>query len=108
MWLQDGDPSKNNVLSRTAMWKIGVDQIAILPSSADINPFESIRFQVVEEIFEHDALTRDITRENFEEYSYDDGSTIKNVDTRFIDKTIESTNKNGLHCYKNNRNHTKY
>ena len=48
---------------------------------------------MVEEIFDHDALTRSITRENFEEYAYNDGSSIKNVDTRIIEKTIESTNK---------------
>ena len=47
----------------------------------------------MEEIFDHDALTRSITRENFEEYAYNDGSSIKNVDTRIIEKTIESTNK---------------
>ena len=106
MCLQDGDPSKNNALSRTAMSKIDADLIAILPRNADINPIESIRFRVVEKIFEHDAPTRNITRDNFEEYSHDDGSTIKSVDTCFIDKTIERTIKRT--SLLNNRNRTKY
>lgn len=107
MWIQDGDPSQNSALARKAMSKVGAELLAIPPRSPDINPIENI-FHILKNTLDRDALQRNITRENFEEYSNRVVSTIKNVDTRLIDKTIDSMNKRMDLIIDNNGNRIKY
>ena len=58
------------------MPKLALTKWQFYPAVAGINQVESIHFRVVE-IFEHDTLTRNITRENFIEYSYSDGPQLR-------------------------------
>ena len=91
-WVQDGDPSQNSALARSAWFKIRAKLLAIPPRSPDVNPIENC-FNIIKRILEEDAIKKNITYETFEEFLRRVAVTIKSLDKNIIDKTIESMNK---------------
>lgn len=91
-FLQDGDPSQNSALAKTALSEVGALLFKIPPRSPDINPIENL-FNVVSAKLEKDALDKQITHETFDQFSNRVERTIMNFDIKVIDRTIESLNK---------------
>lgn len=91
-FLQDGDPSQNSGVAKKALSDIGALLFKIPPRSPDLNPIENI-FGVVSANLERDALTKEITHETFEQFSTRVEKTIRELDGRIIDRTIESMDK---------------
>ena len=63
LYLQDGDPSQNSRKVNNVMYKVGAKKFSIPVRSPDMNPIENVRTKF------HESLNRNITFENFEEYS---------------------------------------
>ena len=90
-FLQDGDPSQNSALARAAWRKMGAKLLSIPPRSPDINCIENL-FHIVKQLLEQDAIKYNITFETYEQFSERVETTIRNLNTDIINKTIESMN----------------
>ena len=73
------------------MYKVGVKKSSIPAQSSDINPIENV-FNYVRTKLHEESLNRNITSENFEEYSARVKKTLIAVPVEYIKKTIESMN----------------
>ena len=106
-FIQDGDPSQNSAIARAAWMRMGANLVSLPPRSGDIHFVENI-FHIVKTSLREDALNRNITHETFEQFSERVATTIKSLDGRLIDKTIESMNKRIDLIIKNKGQRTKY
>ena len=106
-FIQDGDPSQNSAIARAAWMRMGANLVSLPPRSGDIHFVENI-FHIVKTSLREDALNRNITHETFEQFSERVATTIKSLDRRLIDKTIESINKQIDLIIKNKGQRTKY
>ena len=68
LFLQDGDPSQNSRKANNAMYKMGPQKFNIPARSPDLNSIENV-FSYVRTKVHEESLNRNITFENFEEYS---------------------------------------
>ena len=68
LFLQDGDPSQNSRKANNAMYKMGATKFSVPAQSPDLNPIENV-FNYVTAKLHEESLNRNITFENFEEYS---------------------------------------
>ena len=68
LFLQDGNPIQNSKKANRALDAIGCKVFAIPARSPDVNPIEDI-FNGIREKLTEDAITHQIKRENFEEFS---------------------------------------
>ena len=91
-WLQDGDPSQNSAAAKKAMREVNSDLFSIPPRSPDINPIENF-FNLVRRRLETDAITREITKETYEEFESRVKRTMSDLPLSSINKTIESMPK---------------
>ena len=89
LFLQDGDPSQNSRLASDAMTTVGAKKFSIPARSPDMNPIENV-FNFVKLQLHSQALGRQLTKENFEEFSNRVKETLKSVSVDYINKTIES------------------
>ena len=90
-FLQDGDPSQNSALARAAWRKMGAKLLSIPPRSPNINCVENL-FHIVKQLLEQDAIKYNIMFETYEQFSERVETTIRNLNTDIINKTIESMN----------------
>ena len=89
LFLQDGDPSQNSRKANSAMYKMGPQKFSIPAWSPDLNLIENV-FNYVRTKLREESLNRNITFENFEEYSALVKKTLLLVPVEYINKTIES------------------
>ena len=68
LFLQDGDPSHNNVKARSAGDEVGPQKFTILARCPDLNSIENI-FHIVKRRLRQDALDQQITREDVAGFS---------------------------------------
>ena len=87
--LQDGDPSQNSRKANNAIYKLGTKKFSIPARSPDMNPIENV-FNYVRTKLHEKSLYRDITFENFEEYSACVKKTLLSVSVEYINKATES------------------
>ena len=73
------------------MYKVGAKKSSIQAQSPDINPIENV-FNYARTKLHEESLNRNITSENFEEYSARVKKTLIAVPVEYIKKTIESMN----------------
>ena len=90
-FLQDDDPSQNSDLARAAWRKMGAKLLSIPPRSPNINCVENL-FHIVKQLLEQDASKYNIMFETYEQFSERVKTTIRNLNTDIINKTIESMN----------------
>ena len=88
-FLQDNDPSQNSKAAQIALRQIDATQFSIPPRSADCNPIENF-FGWVEKKLAEQAIQRNITRENIEQFANRIQTTMKSCPTAYIDNLIES------------------
>lgn len=107
MWLQDGDPSQNSALARSAMCHANSTLIKLPPRSPDFNPVENL-FPIVGRILKKQALQRNITRETFEEFKTRVKGAFLSVSVETINKLIASMSKRIASVIKNKGRRLKY
>ena len=91
--MQDGDPSQNSSLARSAWQEIGAQLMSLPPRSGDIHCIESI-FHIVKNNLWDDALKKNITYEQvFPDFCKRVEDTIRSPDKKIIDKMIETMQK---------------
>ena len=90
-FLQDDDPSQNSALARAAWRKMGAKLLSIPPRSPNINCVENL-LHIVKQLLEQDASKYNIMFETYEQFSERVETTIRNLNTDIINKTIESMN----------------
>ena len=86
------------------MKSIRAKLLSIPPRSPDINPIENL-FHLIKRQLNNDAITRNMTKETFEEFAARVKHTIINFDKIQIDKIIKSMSKRieMIVCKKGNR-----
>ena len=90
-FLQDGDPVQNSAAARRAFQEVGAVTFVIPPRSPDLNPIENL-FHLVSKQLREDAIDKQITSENFEQFSERVIRTMTNLSKITIDRIIESIN----------------
>ena len=91
MWAvfwENGDPSQNSRKANNAMYKVGAKKFSV-PASPDMNSIENV-FSYVWTKLHEESLNRNITFENFEEYSARVKKTLLLVPVEYINKITES------------------
>ena len=89
LFLQDGDPSQNCKISTEPMEKVGCRLFKIPARSPDLNPIEN-GFHLIGKKLREDAVSRNLTKETFRQFSKRIIHTVLTFPTNVIDKTIES------------------
>ena len=89
-FIQDGDPSQNSRNANNNMYKVGAKKLNMPARSPDMKPIKNVLNYVRTKL--HESLSRNITFENFEEYSARVKKTLPSVPVEYINKTIESMN----------------
>lgn len=107
MWLQDNDPRQNSKVARQSWERLGCKMFSIPARSADLNPIESI-FNTVRKQMKQDALDRQITRENYQQFCERARNTIMSTSVEYINKTIESMPTRILAVVQKKGGRTKY
>ena len=67
LWLQDGDPSQNAAGVKKALRKLIAELLSIPLRSPDLNPIENL-FHSVRSDLSQQTLSKNITRENYDEF----------------------------------------
>ena len=83
MFLQDGDPSQNSKLAKEALKSIGATKFDIQQRSPDLNPIENV-FNYVKQQVHIQALQKNITFENFEQFSDRIIHTLNSVPIEYV------------------------
>lgn len=92
LFVQDGDPSQNSAAARRAFARTGAQLVQIPARSPDLNPIENV-FHIVAEDLRKYAISKRLDYESYQDFEGRIVSTIRNVSTDVIDKTIASTQK---------------
>ena len=67
LWLQDGDPRQNAAGVKKALRKLIAELLSIPLRSPDLNPIENL-FHSVRSDLSQQTLSKNITRENYDEF----------------------------------------
>ena len=89
LFLQDGDPSQNSKKTKVALDSIGAEIFSIPPRSPDMNPTRNV-FNITKETLHAYALSKSITKKNFEEYSKRVKETMHSIPLETVNKNIGS------------------
>ena len=106
-FLQDGDPSQNSAKARDAIYSIGAMKFSIPARSPDLNPIENL-FHLAKKKMHADALSQNITFENWEDFVLRVKTTMETSNIDVIDRTIASLEKRISLVIKNKGERTKY
>ena len=88
-FIQDGDSSQNSKLASLAIENVGAELVKIPPRSPDLNPIENF-FKSISDELTSQAITKQIDRESYTEFSERVKSTICNFPVSAVDSIIES------------------
>ena len=92
LWIQDGDPSQNSGMARSAMRRANSTLIKLPPRSPDLNCIENL-FPIVRRILKKQALERGIKRESFKQFKARAKAAILSIPVRTINHIIGSMHK---------------
>ncbi len=92
LWIQDGDPSQNSGLAKSAMRRARSTMILLPPRSPDLNPIENL-FPVVRRILRRQALRQGIQQETFKQFQTRIKAAFRSIPVRTINKIIASMPK---------------
>lgn len=106
-FLQDGDQSQNSALPHAAWREMGAKLLSIPPRRSVMNCIENL-FHIVKQLLEQDAIKYNITFETYEQFSEWVETTIRNLNTVIINKTIESMNNSMDLIIEKKGQHTKH
>ena len=106
-FLQDGDPGQVPRCPKNAMDDVGCRMFAIPARLPDLNPIENM-FHLVRVNLQKDALTKEIQKETFLEFSRCVQNTMKSSPVEILDKTIDSMPKRLAKIVSTKGERTKY
>ena len=106
-FLQDGDPSQNSAKAKDAIYSIGAMKFSIPARSPDLNPIENL-FHLAKKKMHEDALEKNITFENWDDFVTRVKTTMEASDVGVIDRTITSLENRISLVIKNKGERTKY
>ena len=92
LFVMDNDPSQTSREARLVLEDIEGNCHEIPPRSPDLNPIENI-FHLVKRFLGQEAISRNITRESFEEFTVRVLRALDSIPIETIDKTISSMDK---------------
>ena len=92
MFLMDGCPRQNSKVAMDAIDKVDGEVFSIPARSPDLNPIENF-FNISQKQLRNEAISRNITKETFEQFSDRVKNCVLNFPAAEIDKIIESMNK---------------
>lgn len=87
IFVMDNDPCQNSKLALTALEEVESELHRIPPRSPDLNPIENI-FNIVKKTLRDEAVTLNITKENFSSYKERVLQCFDNLDCKIIDRTL--------------------
>ena len=91
LFIMDNDPSQRSKVAKRALRDIEAELHEIPPRSPDINVIESI-FHLLRMDLEEEAVSENITCEQFEQFRDRVLKSLERLPTDIIDRTIESLN----------------
>ena len=92
LWIEDGDPSQNSGMARSAMHRASSTSIKLPPRSPDLNCIENL-FPIVRRILRKRALQRGIKRESFQQFKARVKAAIMSIPVQTINRIIGSMHK---------------
>ena len=92
LFVMDNDPSQTSRAAKLALEDIEGRFHEIPPRSPDLNPIENI-FHLVKRYLDQEAISKNIIRETFDEFSVRVLEAFGNIPVEIIDKTISSMNR---------------
>ena len=107
LFLQDGVPSQNSAVAKSAFEFIGCKVFSIPARSPDMNPIENL-FNIIRSKLRSDALEQKIIHETFEKVSARVKKSLEEFPVDIINKTIESMPSRMKCILKGNGHRTKY
>ena len=105
--LQDRDPLQVSQCAKNAIDDVGCRMFAIPARSPDLKPIENM-FHLVRANSQKDALTKEIKKETFLEFSRRVRKTIKGSPVEILDKTVDSLPKRLAKIVSTKGERTKY
>lgn len=106
-WVQDGDPSQNSALAKSAMSRAQANLLKLPARSADLHPIENL-FHIVSNKLKKQALTQKITKESYEQFKQRVVNTMYLMPKETINNLIGSMNARLNDVIKNKGRRTKY
>lgn len=106
-WVQDGDPSQNSALAKSAMSRAQANLLKLPARSADLHPIENL-FHIVSNKLKKQALTQKITKESYEQFKQRVVNTMYLMPKETINNLIGSMNARLNDVIKNKGGRTKY
>ena len=107
LWIQDGDPSQNLGMVRSAMRRANSTLIKLPPRSPNLNCIENL-FPIVQRILKKQALERGIKRESFKQFKARDKAAILSIPVRTINHIRGSMHKRMSLVITNKGRHLNY
>lgn len=92
LFIMDNDPCQTSQAAKSALEEIEAEFHEIPARSPDLNPIENI-FHLVKRFLENEAISKNITRESFEEFKVRVLRALQSIPIHTIDKTILSMNE---------------
>ena len=91
-FLQDGDPSQNSALVRTAMQRMNSTLIKLCPRSPDMAIIENV-FPMVSRMLKRQALQQQLRRETFEQFKNRVINTFYSIPVETVNNLMRSMPK---------------
>ena len=91
LFIMDNDPSQRSKAAARALAAVEGELLEICPRSPDINCIENV-FNLVKRSLQEEAAAKNITSENFEQFSARVSQAFERISVNEIDKIISSMN----------------
>ena len=91
IWVQDGDPSQNSEVAKSAMSRANSTLLKLPPRSPDLHPIENL-FHIASNKLKEQAVSQNITKESFEQFKQRAVNTMYSIRIETINNLIESMN----------------
>ena len=91
IWVQDGDPSQNSAIAKSAMSRANSTLLKLPPRSPDLHPIENL-FHIASNKLKQQAVSQNITKESFEQFKQRAVNTMYSIRIETINNLIESMN----------------
>ena len=106
-WVQDGDPSQNSALAKSAMSRADSTLLKLPPRSPDLHPIENL-FHIASNKLKEQAVSQNITKESFEQLKQRAINTMYSIRIETVNNLIGSMNSRLNDVIRNKGNRTRY
>ena len=107
IWVQDGDPSQNSALTKSAMSRADSTLLKLPPRSPDLHPIENL-FHIASNKLKEQVVSQNITKEFFEQFKQRAVNTMYSIPIETINNLIGSMNARLNDVIRTKGNRTRY